>query len=342
MTSEFDQQKIIFVLGNSRSGTTMLGRILGRASDVFTFNELHFFEQMWLPQIPAERIKQETAIEYAARLIAVQRDGYYTRPDLDKYRSEAMELIQANPTEWTAPQVYATFVKYEAGRRGKSVACDQTPRNLFYLNEILQLYPGAYAVHIIRDPRDVLLSQKNRWRRRAFTKKAFPLKESIRSWVNYHPISISLLWRSGIRAWEKIKNHPRVYSFRFEDLLENPEQTVREVCRHLEIEFSPEMLEVPQVGSSHGTDHPNQFGVNKAIAGRWQRSSKTDFVDLHICQKILEKFMVKLNYPLAKFSLNPLYYLWVMALWPFKATMAVLVNLDKSSNIITFVRRRLG
>lgn len=84
MTSELDEQKIIFVVGNSRSGTTMLGRILGRASDVFTFNVLHFFEQMWQPQIPAERIKQETAIEYAARLMAVQRDGYYTRPALAK------------------------------------------------------------------------------------------------------------------------------------------------------------------------------------------------------------------------------------------------------------------
>jgi len=342
MTSELDEQKIIFVIGNSRSGTTMLGRILGRASNVFTFNELHFFEQMWQPSIHTKIIKPEVAVDYAARLMAVQRDGYYTRLDLNAYRAEAIKLIQTKPDGWTAPQVYAAFVKYEAGRHSKSISCDQTPRNLFYLNEILDLYPGAYAVHIIRDPRDVLLSQKNRWRRRAFTKKAFPLKESIRSWVNYHPISISLLWKSGIRAWEKIKHHPRVYSFRFEDLLENPEQTVREVCSHLKIEYSPEMLEVPQVGSSHGTDRPDQFGVNKEIAGRWQRSSKTDFVDLHICQKILEKFMVKLNYPLAKFSLNPFYFLWVLALWPFKATMAVLVNFDKSSNMITFVRRRLG
>ena len=39
--------KQIFVVGSSRSGTTMMGRILGNHSDVFTFKELHFFGTIW-------------------------------------------------------------------------------------------------------------------------------------------------------------------------------------------------------------------------------------------------------------------------------------------------------
>ncbi|MGY8989337.1 MAG: sulfotransferase, partial [Flavobacteriales bacterium] len=39
--------KKIFVVGNSRSGTTMMGRIIGKHSSVFTFKELHFFGQLW-------------------------------------------------------------------------------------------------------------------------------------------------------------------------------------------------------------------------------------------------------------------------------------------------------
>lgn len=35
---------VIFIVGNSRSGTTMLGRILGKSTYVHTFDELHFFE----------------------------------------------------------------------------------------------------------------------------------------------------------------------------------------------------------------------------------------------------------------------------------------------------------
>ena len=39
--------KQIFIVGNSRSGTTMLGRILNNHSEVFTFKELHFFYTLW-------------------------------------------------------------------------------------------------------------------------------------------------------------------------------------------------------------------------------------------------------------------------------------------------------
>lgn len=335
-------QKVVFVVGNSRSGTTMLGRILGRSSEVLTFNELHFFEQMWTPSIPAGKIGLEKAIQFTARLLGIQREGYYAQSDLNHYRDEAERLVAALPGELNAPQVFAAFLRYEASLRGKTTACDQTPRNIFYIHELLTYYPNAFIVHIIRDPRDVLLSQKNRWRRRGFAKKRIPLKESMRYWVNYHPISISLLWKSGIKAWEKHKNHSRVHSVHFENLIEHPDETIRQVCQFLGLVYAPVMLEVPQVGSSHGKDQPDRLGINKEIAGRWQRASRIDSVDLSICQKITEKHMLEFGYPLARFQFNPFYYLWILALWPIKAMLTVFVNLDKSANIITFLRRRLG
>ena len=37
----------IFVVGSSRSGTTMMGRILDKHPSIFTFRELHFFGTIW-------------------------------------------------------------------------------------------------------------------------------------------------------------------------------------------------------------------------------------------------------------------------------------------------------
>lgn len=37
---------MIFIVGSSRGGTTMMGRILGLNSQVKTFGKLHFFEQL--------------------------------------------------------------------------------------------------------------------------------------------------------------------------------------------------------------------------------------------------------------------------------------------------------
>ena len=38
---------IIFIVGNSRSGTTMMRRVLGNHPAIFMLEELHFFEQLW-------------------------------------------------------------------------------------------------------------------------------------------------------------------------------------------------------------------------------------------------------------------------------------------------------
>ena len=40
------EKKKFFVVGSSRSGTTMMGRILNNHPDIFTFHELHFFEKI--------------------------------------------------------------------------------------------------------------------------------------------------------------------------------------------------------------------------------------------------------------------------------------------------------
>ena len=45
---------MVFVVGNSRSGTTMMGRILGNHPDVYTFGELHFFGQLWSPAVSSK------------------------------------------------------------------------------------------------------------------------------------------------------------------------------------------------------------------------------------------------------------------------------------------------
>mgnify|MGYP003981177009 FL=1 len=41
------EKNLIFIVGNSRSGTTMVGSILNMNKKVFTFEELHFFGQLW-------------------------------------------------------------------------------------------------------------------------------------------------------------------------------------------------------------------------------------------------------------------------------------------------------
>ena len=75
-------------------------------------------------------------------------------------------------------ELFSAFLLYEALLNGKTIPCDQTPRNVFYIDEILKFYPQAKIINMIRDPRDVLLSQKRKWKRRFLGGTDLPIKES--------------------------------------------------------------------------------------------------------------------------------------------------------------------
>nr|MCR5854169.1 sulfotransferase [Thermodesulfobacteriota bacterium] len=96
--------------------------------------------------------------------------------------------------------VYKFFLYYETKKNKKEIPCEQTPRNLYYLKEIFENVPEAKVIYMLRDPRAVLLSQKNKWKMKFLGHKNMPLKEALRSWINYHPYTISKLWNSASKA----------------------------------------------------------------------------------------------------------------------------------------------
>src|SRR5215210_2934653 len=150
----------IFVVGNSRSGTTMMGRVLGQHPDVFTLGEIHFFEQLWSAQGGERSISRTEAARLAARLLCIQRDGYLNQSRPDRFYGEAERLLASlRPRDLVPAKIFEAFLVSEAKKNGKTVPCDQTPRNVFYIGEILALYPEARVINMVRDPRDVLLSQ---------------------------------------------------------------------------------------------------------------------------------------------------------------------------------------
>ena len=152
---------------------------------------------------------------------------------------------------------------------------------------------------MIRDPRDVLLSQKKKWKRRFLGGSDLPVKETLRDWVNYHPITISHIWRTAVNAGDQFVQHERVTSIYFEELLTHPEKIVKSLCRFVGITYTDEMLQVPQVGSSVGEDSPQQLGINPNRAHSWRNDTtggKLSSAEIYLNQKINAALMKKHNY----------------------------------------------
>ncbi len=333
----------IFVVGNSRSGTTMVGRVLGQHPEVFTLGEIHFFEQLWSAPDGERSISRSEAVSLAARLLCIQRDGYLNQGRRERFYGEAERLLASlRPRDLFPAKIFEAFLVSEAEKNGKTVPCDQTPRNVFYIGEILALYPEARVISMVRDPRDVLLSQKRKWKRRFLGADDIPFREAVRSWANYHPIVISKLWNASTRAAGRHADDPRVHLLRFEDLVNDPECAIRQVCEFAGLSFEENMLHVPQVGSSSGLDHPEQRGINRDRAGSWKRGGLSS-TEIYLCQKISGGPMRRFGYLLlTPCRPNATRLFASLVSFPAKLVFALLLNLGRMRNIQETIKRRLS
>ena len=331
---------MVFVVGNSRSGTTMMGRILGKHPSVYTFGELHFFGQLCAPPFSSESSQQEIE-KLAAQLHCIQREGYRTHGNPRRFLSEAQTFLASLTTyPGTQATLFEVFLHHIAAENGRTIPCDQTPRNVFYIADILQLYPKARIINMIRDPRDVLLSQKRKWKRRFLGGSDMPMTETFRDWMNYHPITISYIWRTAVTAAEQFLQHERVTSLYFEELLAHPEATIKRLCDFVGITYTHAMLQVPQVGSSVAEDQPQQLGINPHRTHSW-RDGELSSADIYLNQKINAALMKKHNYSPVSIQPNVASLMLHLLTFPVKLGGAFLFNLDRIKNIRQTLKRRL-
>lgn len=332
--------RIIYVVGNSRSGTTMLGRVLGSHNEIYTFEELHFFENLVddasVVNRPALSLDQARLL--VIRLLTTARSNIFAKPRLDEYASEANEIVES-AREIDAVSLYRDTLKYEVLRKGKNIACEQTPRYLFSLPEILTVFPCARVVNLVRDPRDVMLSQKMKWHTFFHGSWNMPIREAVRVWANYHPILIGKLWRACVVMAERYSNDRRVLTVRFEDLVMDPEGTVSQICEHIGVSFDVSMLSIADIGSSIMKDRPGVFGINKSAAGRWRQGGLTES-ELAVCSIECGEKMVAYGYTTSFVDHAEIRRFLTIPSLVLKGGVSLMLNISRNKKIVTAIKKR--
>src|SRR4051812_11695773 len=109
--------KTIFVTGSSRSGTTMMGRILNNHSLIFTFNELHFFEQLCETSKLTEVVSYNDAVKLCDKLLGVQEDGYLHYKNKKKYFNKAKHIVESIPENQRTPiKIFQNFLEHTVSK----------------------------------------------------------------------------------------------------------------------------------------------------------------------------------------------------------------------------------
>lgn len=268
---------MIFVTGASRSGTTLTAQILGKHSRIAGLAELHYFGEFCDPRRePADRrIVPDEAVE---TLFTRQNEGILAPRRRRSGDPEARRVLDRLGPEAAVADVFAETAVSLARRVGKAVPCEQTPRNIYYAPALLSWYPQARVVHMLRDPRGVLASQKFRWRRRSLMADPSKMtyRQQLRTWVNYHPYTVAQLWNLATRQALALSDHPRVHLLKLEDLILEPERRLRELCAFLGVEFEPAMLDIDRVNSSHVPTASGGKGLSRESIDGWRGRLSAD------------------------------------------------------------------
>ncbi|MFM7015492.1 MAG: sulfotransferase family protein [Bacteroidota bacterium] len=332
---------MIFIVGNSRSGTTMLGRMLGNNSSVNLFPELHLFGPCIAHGKELAPISKEESIKIFTWLVDVYANGFHAKRNPTLYLTEGSKMAdsfyKSGVDAWDA---YHYFVEQITIKNGKIIPCEDMPGNIFKLPQLFKKFPTCKVIHIVRDPRDVVLSQKNRHQRRKMGGHYVTRKESLRFWANYHPYFISRLWKNAVSSAIVFENHPNILTIKFEDLLLQTEETLKSICKHCDLTYETSMQMVPQVGSSSQKDNPTKLGVDEERVGAWQRGG-LNAGEIELCERITANELRHFGYTPSNTKVNLFVRLYYILLLPIKGVFALLLNWGRTKGIINFIKNRI-
>jgi len=127
--------------------------------------------------------------------------------------------------------------------------CEKTPMNVYWYEETLKYFDGKIKIiNPVRDGRDSILSRSSSYK---------------------YPWAKKEHWTRGMKETKKWDNHPNVYIYKYEDLVTDPENTLRGICNFIGEEYSDRMLEYHKYTPFLDIDK----AVFPSIAKNWKKKA---------------------------------------------------------------------
>jgi hypothetical protein len=210
----------VFVVGMPRSGTTLLSSLLNAHPDLVVAPETHYFTRCWTGDPITDWADAERML---GRLD--QQPGVHDMALSDEEWATIRKQLRALEAP-THGDILRVLLDTYAARSGAPAWGEKTPDHLRHVPEMARQFPEAVFVAIVRDPRDVVLSLRNLpWSSDTLPEQAWTWRRYAARIVRYH---------------EDLDG--RFFHLRYEDLITDPEGTLRGVCAFLGMPFRKSML----------------------------------------------------------------------------------------------------
>tara|TARA_Y100000590_G_scaffold200054_1_gene227238 strand:+ start:11642 stop:13465 length:1824 start_codon:yes stop_codon:yes gene_type:complete len=247
----------VFLIGFSRSGTTLLQTILRSHPEV---------------EVIEEEPTLNTFLNY---LQNITKNNFENLKNIDDVEILKLEKLYLNSRD--------QFIK---NKNSNLKYIDKEPLNIIHVGEIIKVFPNAKFLVSIRHPYDCILS---------CFKQNFILNDTLINFLNLD--DAANLYDKVMKLWLSYINLPVNYHLiKYEDIVLDFEKTLRETLEFLELPWSDKIFNFYKNSSGNLIATPSYDQVNKPIyvksIGRWKKyESKISKIF-----PILDPWVNKFNY----------------------------------------------
>jgi hypothetical protein len=254
--------KRVFIVGCRRSGTTWTMLLLGHHPRVVALQQIDFFRRLahfgrWFG----------TRDDYGTCALAPKvRAGLASQPTEDGLcRVQIADALSAaRYLELVRPLAEGVYRELGAVNPEALAVVEQTPEYVQVWEEVLRVFPDAYFLHVVRDPRSVYCSHRS-----AAKSWADPTRFS------HDPLAVGEEWAHDVTRARKIAEAtPRYHEVRYESLRREPLKGLSAILRWLELPHDEELcraaVEACSLDNLRKADHAPKGFFRKGEVSGWK------------------------------------------------------------------------
>lgn len=248
----------IFIVGAPRSGTTLLQYML-RSLPVLSLptGESHFFIPLYHN---AEQYGDLSRLENVVRVLQAMelQSAEFLHTDLHGLRFDVEALAQEFVKEGRHSMrdiISGLFEKNAAGEE-KPRWGDKTPYYVLHIQKLLEWWPDAQVIHIVRDGRDVALSM--------FARR--------HDFGAYNIYIVAEQWEQYVETGRAQGEHlpaSQYLELRYEDMIGDQKTALQTICAFLGETYSDDLLDYKK-SSEAGKTPLLQKPIQKSNKDKWK------------------------------------------------------------------------
>ena len=213
-----------FIIGRARSGTTLLRTMFDAHPNVIIPLESPIIMHLYRKYGKVKRWDSETLNSFYEDTLKV-KDFCKWEIDNESLRNSILDQPEDITYKELINLIYLSTVSFFPKSEIQLIG-DKNPVYSISIKSIILRYPEAKYIHLQRDYRAHILSMLNAG---LYAKDV---------------IALAYRWKYSAKIISKIKNKfpEKFYSVRYEDLVNDPERYLKEMCDFLGIVFYPDMI----------------------------------------------------------------------------------------------------